>query len=76
MLCFLTHISDGSKVEAKVSSAYICPYVTNGYMLGDGYNISTHAEIEAIYKALQDVNVTGIEDLIIFSDSMSVLQVI
>ena len=44
-------------------------------MLGYGYNIST-AEIEAIYKALQYVNVTGIEDLIIFSDSMSVLQVI
>ena len=39
--------TDGSKVETKVASAYICPYGTRGYRLRDGCSIFT-AEIELI----------------------------
>ena len=42
--------TDGSKVETKVASAYVCPYGTRGYRLRDGCSIFT-AEIEAINKA-------------------------
>ena len=38
---------DGSKVETKVASAYVCPYGTRGYRLRDGCSIFT-AEVEAI----------------------------
>ena len=61
----------GSKVETKLASAYVCPYGTRGYRLGDGCSIFT-AEVEAINKALTYVNVS----FVIFSDSMSVLQAI
>ena len=43
--------TDGSKVETKVASAYVCPYGTRGYRLRDGCSIFT-AEVEAISKAL------------------------
>ena len=43
--------TDGSKVETKVASAYVCPYGTRGYRLRDGCSIFT-AEVEAINKAL------------------------
>ena len=31
--------TDGSKVETKVASAYVCPYGTRGYRLRDGCSI-------------------------------------
>ena len=67
--------TDGSKVETKVASAYVCPYGTRGYRLRDGCSIFT-AEVEAIDKALNYVKVSSVERFVIFSDSMSVLQVI
>ena len=41
--------TDGSKVETKVASAYVCPYGTRGYRLTDGCSIFT-AEVEAIKR--------------------------
>ena len=67
--------TDGSKVETKVASAYVCPYGTRGYRLRDGCSIFT-AEVEAINKALTYVNVSTRKSFVIFSDSMSVLQAI
>ena len=56
--------TDGSKVERKVASAYVCPYKTRSYRLRDGCSIFA-SEVEAIDKAF-----------VIFSDNMSVLQAI
>ena len=67
--------TDGSKVETKVASAYVCPYGTRGYRLRDGCSIFT-AEVEAINKALSYVKVSTRKSFVIFSDSMSVLQAI
>ena len=67
--------TDGSKVEIKVASAYVCPYGTRSYRLRDGCSIFT-AEVEAIDKALKYVKVSSVERSVIFSDSMSVLQAI
>ena len=67
--------TDGSKVETKVASAYVCPYGTRGYRLRDGCSIFT-AEVEAINKALTYVNVPSRKSFVIFSDSLSVLQAI
>ena len=67
--------TDGSKVETKVASAYVCPYGTRGYRLRDGCSIFT-AEVEAINKALTYVKVSTRKSFVIFSDSMSVLQAI
>ena len=67
--------TDGSKVERKVASAYVCPYGTRGYRLRDGCSIFT-AEVEAIDKALNYVKVSSVERFVIFSDSMFVLQAI
>ena len=67
--------TDGSKVETKVASAYVCPYGTRGYRLRDGCSIFT-AEVEAINKALTYVNVSSRKSFVIFSDSMSVFQAI
>ena len=67
--------TDGSKVETKVASAYVCPYGTRGYRLRDGCSIFT-AEVEAINKALTYVKVSRRKSFVIFSDSMSVLQAI
>ena len=67
--------TDGSKVETKVASAYVCPYGTRGYRLRDGCSIFT-AEVEAISKALTYVKVSTRKSFEIFSDSMSVLQAI
>ena len=67
--------TDGSKVERKVASAYVCPYGTRSYRLRDGCSIFT-AEVEAIDKALKYVKVSSVERFVIFSDSMSVLQAI
>ena len=67
--------TDGSKVETKVASAYVCPYGTRGYRLKDGCSIFT-AEVEAINKALTYVKVSTRKSFVIFSDSMSVLQAI
>ena len=67
--------TDGSKVETKVASAYVCPYGTRGYRLRDGCSIFT-AEVEAINKALTYVKVSTRKSFEIFSDSMSVLQAI
>ena len=67
--------TDGSKVERKVASAYVCPYGTMSYRLRDGCSIFT-AEVEAIDKALKYVKVSSVERFVIFSDSMSVLQAI
>ena len=67
--------TDGSKVETKVASAYVCPYGTRGYRLRDGCSIFT-AEIEAINKALTFVKVSTRKSFVIYSDSMSVLQAI
>ena len=67
--------TDGSKVETKVASAYVCPYGTRGYRLRDGCSIFT-AEVEAINKALTYVKVSTRQSFVIFSDSMSVLQAI
>ena len=39
--------TDGSKIETKVASAYVCPYGTRGYRLREGCSIFT-AEVEAI----------------------------
>ena len=50
--------TDGSKVETKVASAYVCPYGTRGYRLRDGCSIYT-AEVEAIDKALTYVKVSS-----------------
>ena len=33
--------TDGSKVETKVASAYVCPYGTRGYRLRDGCSVFT-----------------------------------
>ena len=63
--------TDGSKVEIKVASAYVCPYGTRSYRLRDDCSIFT-AEVEAIDKALKYVKVSSV----IFSDSMSLLQTI
>ena len=65
--------TDGSKVETKVASAYVCPYGTRGYRLRDGCSIFT-AEVEAIDKALTYVKVSTRKSFIIFSYSMSALQ--
>ena len=71
---FFCHIYiDGSKVETKVASAYVCPYRTRGYRLRNGCSIFT-AEVEAINKALTYVKVSTRKSFVIFSDSMSVLQ--
>ena len=67
--------TDGSKVETKVASAYVCPYGTSGYRLWDVCNIFT-AEIEAINKALTYVKVSTRKSFVIFPDSMFVLQAI
>ena len=67
--------TDGSKVETKVASAYVCPYGTRGYRLRDGCSIFI-AEVEAISKALTFVKVSTRKSFVIFSDSMSVLQAI
>ena len=67
--------TDGSKVETKVASAYVCPYGTRGYRLKDDCSIFT-AEVEAINKALTYVKVSTRKSFVIFSDSMSVLQAI
>ena len=67
--------TDGSKVERKVASAYVCPYGTRSYRLRDGCSIFT-AEVEAIDKALKYVKVSSVERFVIFSDSMSALQAI
>ena len=67
--------TDGSKVETKVASAYVCPYGTRGYRLRDGCSIFT-AEVEAINKVLTYVNVSTRKSFVIFSDSMSVLRAI
>ena len=67
--------TDGSKVERKVASAYVCPYGTRSYRLRDGCSIFT-AAVEAIDKALRYVKVSSVERFVIFSDSMSVLQAI
>ena len=67
--------TDGSKVETKVASAYVCPYGTRGYRLRDGCSIFP-AEIEAINNALAYVKVSTRKSFVIFSDSMSVLQAI
>ena len=67
--------TDGSKVETKVASAYVCPYGTRGYRLRNGCSVFT-AEVEAINKALTCVKVSTRQSFVIFSDSMSVLQAI
>ena len=67
--------TDGSKVETKVASAYVCPYGIRGYRLRDGCSIFT-AEVEAINKALTYVKTYTRKRFVIFSDSMSVLQAI
>ena len=67
--------TDGSKVETKVASAYVCPYGTRGYRLRNGCSVFT-AEVEAITKALTYVKVSTRQSFVIFSDSMSVLQAI
>ena len=67
--------TDGSKVETKVASAYVCTYGTIGYRLRDGCSIFT-AEVEAINKALTYVKVSTRKSFVIFADSMSVLQAI
>ena len=67
--------TDGSKVETKVASAYVCPYGTRCYRLGDGCSNFT-AEVEAINKALTYVKVSTGKSFVIFSHSMSVLQAI
>ena len=67
--------ADGSKVETKVVSAYVCPYGTTGYRLRDGCSIFT-TEVEAINKALTYVKVSTRKSSVIFSDGMSVLQAI
>ena len=67
--------TDGSKVETKVASAYVCPYGKIGYRLRDGCSILT-AEVEAINKAVTYVKVSTRKSFVIFSDSMSVLQAI
>ena len=67
--------TDGSKVETKVASAYVCPYGTRGYRLRDVFfycRIFT-AEVGAIKKALTYVKVSTRKSFVIFSDSMSVL---
>ena len=67
--------TDGSKVETKVASAYVCPYGTRGYRRRDACSSFT-AEVEAINKALTYVKVSSRKSFVIFSDSMSVLQAI
>ena len=67
--------TDGSKVERKVATAYVCPYETRSYRLRDGCSIFT-AEVKAIDKALKYVKVSSVERFVIFSDSMSVLETI
>ena len=67
--------TDGSKVETKVASAYVCPYGTRGYRLKEGCSIFT-AEIEAINKALTYVKNSTRKGFVIISDSISVLQAI
>ena len=57
--------TDGSKVETKVASAYVCPYGTRGYRLRDGCSIFT-AEVEAIDKALTYVKVSTRKSFVIF----------
>ena len=74
-LDFCQIYTDGSKVETKVASEYVCLYGTRGYRLKDGCSIFT-AEIEAIFKALTYVKVSSRKSFVIFSDSMSVLQAI
>ena len=67
--------TDGSNVETKVASAYVCPYGTRGYRLSDGCSTFT-AEVEGINKALTYVKVSTRKSFVIFSDSMSLLQAI
>ena len=67
--------TDGSKVETKVASAYVCPYGTRGYRLRNGCSIFT-AEVEAINKALTYVKVSTRKSFVLFSHMMSVLQAI
>ena len=54
--------TDRSKVETKVSSAYVFRYGTWGYRLRNGYSIFT-AEVEAINKALTYVKVSARKSL-------------
>ena len=72
----LSHIyTDGSEVETKVASVYVCIYGTRGYRLRDGCSIFT-AEVEAINNSLTYVKVSTRKSFVIFSDSISVLQAI
>ena len=62
--------TDGSKVETKVASAYVCPYGTRGYRLKDGCSIFT-AEVKAMNKALTYVKVSTRKGFVIFSDCIT-----
>ena len=57
--------TDGSKVETKVASAYVCPYGKRGYRLRDGCSIFT-AEVEAINKAFTYVKVSTRKSFVTF----------
>ena len=74
-LDFCHTYTDGSKVETKVASAYVCPYGTRGYKLRYGCSVFT-AEVVAINTDLTYVKVPTRKSFVIFSDSMSVLQAI
>ena len=67
--------TDGSKVEKRVASAYVCPYGTRGYRLRNVSTIFT-VEVEAIHKPLKYVKISSIERLGMLSDHLSVLKAI
>ena len=56
--------TDGSKIERKVASAYVCPCGTS-FRLRDGCSIFS-VEVEVIYKALKYVKVSSVVCFVIF----------
>ena len=67
--------TDGSKQQEKVACAFVTPYSTSAVCLPDNASIYT-AEAVAILRALNYCEVSLIQNFIICSDSLSVLQAI
>ena len=67
--------TDGSKCNEKTAAAYHSSDETESFRLNDNSSIFT-AEIEAIRGALNFIRESGKDKVVIFSDSMSVLEAI
>ena len=69
----LSIYTDGSKQDEKVACAVISPYFTDNIRLPDNSSIFT-AEVKAIDIALYHIRYQFEKQIIIYSDSLSVLK--